>query len=208
LLTLVCALVLAAAAAVFFGAPSPAEAKPQADLASQLHRQQATAQQSRQVLRFFDSHRWLLSDPRFAAEAQRQLERHQRTLAVATSKAAATKAEIARRTRVLAVRKAQKLRAVARKQEAAAAARARASSPRAVICKVFGDYCDEALSVAHCESRLDTGAHNGQYLGLFQMGSNERQLFGHGVTALQQAQAAHRYFVASGRDWSPWSCRP
>ena len=51
-------------------------------------------------------------------------------------------------------------------------------------------------------------AQNGQYLGLFQMGSSERRLFGHGETAHQQALAAHRYFVVSGRDWSPWSCKP
>ena len=61
--------------------------------------------------------------------------------------------------------------------------------------------------MAWCESRLDTTAQNGQYLGLFQMGSSERRLFGHGDTAHEQAVAAHRYFVRSGRDWSPWSCR-
>ena len=31
---------------------------------------------------------------------------------------------------------------------------------------------------------------------------------GHGHTADMQARAAFRYFVYSGRDWSPWSCRP
>ena len=62
--------------------------------------------------------------------------------------------------------------------------------------------------VARCESRLTTSAQNGQYLGLFQMGSSERRLFGHGTTAIAQVRAAHRYFVASGRDWSPWSCKP
>jgi hypothetical protein len=79
--------------------------------------------------------------------------------------------------------------------------------PRKAICTVFGSYCDEALAVAWCESHLSTRAQNGQYLGLFQMGSYERQLFGHGETAHAQALAAHRYFVRSGRDWSPWSCR-
>ena len=63
------------------------------------------------------------------------------------------------------------------------------------------------LAIAWCESRLDTTAQNGQYLGLFQMGSYERSLFGHGATAHDQALAAHRYFVRSGRDWSPWGCR-
>ena len=79
--------------------------------------------------------------------------------------------------------------------------------PRAAICSVFGSYCQEALAVAWCESHLSTTAQNGQYLGLFQMGSYERRLFGHGSTARDQAVAAHRYFVRSGRDWSPWSCR-
>jgi hypothetical protein len=79
--------------------------------------------------------------------------------------------------------------------------------PKQAICDVFGPYCAQALAVAWCESRLSTTAQNGQYLGLFQMGSSERGLFGHGATARDQAVAAHRYFVVSGRDWSPWSCR-
>jgi len=79
--------------------------------------------------------------------------------------------------------------------------------PKAAICGVFGRYCEEAVSVAWCESRLDPTARNGPYLGLFQMGSSERRLFGHGDTAHEQAVAAHKYFVASGRDWSPWGCR-
>jgi multidrug resistance efflux pump len=84
-----------------------------------------------------------------------------------------------------------------------------AASPRAAICDVFGGrYCRQAVAVAWCESRLTTTAQNGQYLGLFQMGSYERRLFGHGATARVQAEAAHTYFVRSGRDWSPWSCKP
>ena len=79
--------------------------------------------------------------------------------------------------------------------------------PRQAICGVFEQYCRQALAVAWCESRLSTDAQNGQYLGLFQMGSSERRLFGHGETAHEQAVAAHGYFVSSGRDWSPWSCR-
>ena len=79
--------------------------------------------------------------------------------------------------------------------------------PRAAICDVFGPYCQQAVSVAWCESRLDTSAVNGQYLGLFQMGETARRVYGHGQSAHEQAVAAHRYFVDSGRDWSPWSCR-
>lgn len=93
------------------------------------------------------------------------------------------------------------------KVRARSARRLAALPPRQAICTVFGSYCQEALAVAWCESRLRTTAQNGQYLGLFQMGSYARGLFGHGSTAHAQARAAHRYFVRSGRDWSPWSCR-
>jgi hypothetical protein len=83
------------------------------------------------------------------------------------------------------------------------------ASPRVAICHVFGKrYCAQALRVSWCESRHSTRAQNGQYLGLFQMGSWERQRFGHGATPHSQAVAAHKYFALTGRDWSPWSCKP
>lgn len=84
----------------------------------------------------------------------------------------------------------------------------RTNDPTTAICHVFGRYCDQALRVASCESGRATWAQNGQYLGMFQMGSWERATYGHGSTALAQAQAAYRYFSASGYDWSPWSCKP
>lgn len=74
------------------------------------------------------------------------------------------------------------------------------------ICSVFGGYCSQAVAVARCESGLSTRAMNGQYLGLFQMGDFARSRYGHGPDALTQARAAYAYFVASGRDWSPWTC--
>ena len=77
-----------------------------------------------------------------------------------------------------------------------------------IICKVFGTYCEQALAVSWCESRWYRWAGNGQYLGLFQMGSWERRRYGHGSGAWAQARAAYRYFVDSGRDWSPWVCKP
>lgn len=76
-----------------------------------------------------------------------------------------------------------------------------------IICKTFGRYCSQALAVSWCESKWYVWAANGQYLGLFQMGSSERARYGHGSGAWAQSRAAYRYFVASGRDWSPWSCR-
>lgn len=77
-----------------------------------------------------------------------------------------------------------------------------------IICKTFGSYCSEALAVSWCESKWYVWAGNGQYKGLFQMGSSERARYGHGPGAWAQSRAAYRYFVDSGRDWSPWSCKP
>lgn len=78
-----------------------------------------------------------------------------------------------------------------------------------IIHRVFGIYGWQAVRVARCESGLSNWAKNGQYLGMFQMGSSERARYGHSNRSpWVQARAAHRYFVASGRDWSPWACKP
>lgn len=77
-----------------------------------------------------------------------------------------------------------------------------------IIRYVFGSSGDDAVTVARCESGFDPRAANGQYLGIFQMGSSERATYGHGPDALSQSRAAYRYFRASGSDWSPWECRP
>lgn len=82
------------------------------------------------------------------------------------------------------------------------------SDHAAAICYIFKGYCRQAIAVARCESGLSTTAQNGQYLGMFQMGNFARAKYGHGSTALIQAKAAYRYFVDSGRGWSPWSCKP
>jgi hypothetical protein len=147
-------------------------------------------QHDRAVLRFFRAHQWLLSDPRFAAEARRQIALHRRNLARA-------RAEDRARAAVLRRQRLSRRLAVAKPE-----------TPQAVICRIFGPHCGEALKVSQCESGFHTDAQNGQYLGLFQMGTNERRIFGHGPSAEEQAKAAHRYFVASGRNWSPWSCKP
>ena len=76
------------------------------------------------------------------------------------------------------------------------------------ITTVFGPYAQQALRVAYCESHYNVWARNGQYLGLFQMGSYARSRFGHTWDPWGQARAAYRYFVLAGRDWSPWACRP
>ena len=139
------------------------------------------------VIRFFDQHRWLLTDPRFLTNARRELAVHRRHLARTRARLQQLerKRRLARRLAVVSV-----------------------ETPKQVICRVFGPYCGEAVRVAQCESGFRADAQNGQYLGLFQMGYEERRLFGHGPTAEVQARAAYRYFVASGRDWSPWSCKP
>lgn len=170
--------------------PTAAQAQQQTNLGAQLTHHLKTMKRSTQVIRFFDHHRWLLSDPRFAAEANRQLALHRTRLARAQAKAADAKAALRRRAQTRRL------------------AGLRSASPRDAICTVFGRYCRQALQVARCESGLTTTAQNGQYLGLFQMGSSERRLFGHGATAIEQVRAAHAYFVRSGRSWGPWSCKP
>jgi len=172
-----------------------AHAAPTANPSVRLAQHVETLRKDASIVRFFQSHRWLLRDPRFATEAKARLESAQRRLAAVKAKAERARLEVVRRTAATAKRKQLRFLASLR-------------TPEKAICHVFGSYCDEALQVARCESGLRPSAENGQYLGMFQMGSNERALFGHGATALEQAKAAHRYFVRSGRDWSPWSCRP
>lgn len=65
--------------------------------------------------------------------------------------------------------------------------------------------------MASCESGHSIYAVNGQYVGVFQMGYSERQDYGWYVVGdppAVQVRSAHNYFVASGSDWSPWSCQP
>jgi hypothetical protein len=149
-------------------------------------------QHEREALQFFSRHQWLLSDPRFASEARRQIALHRSNLT-------RLRTRIEARARIAALH---------RKRLSRQLAVAKPETPQAVICRIFGPYCGQALRVSQCESGFDANAQNGQYLGLFQMGSSERRIFGHGASAEEQAKAAHRYFVASGKDWSPWSCKP
>jgi hypothetical protein len=153
-------------------------------LDQQLERKLVAIRKYRGAIRFIKTHRALLSssDHRTAAGsklayAQQRVRQVEKAIAMLRSK--------------VRTRDAQRFAAM---------------PPKAAICNVFGSRCEEAVAVARCESRLSTKAENGQYLGLFQMGSYERRLFGHGSSAREQAVAAHRYFLRSGRDWSPWSC--
>jgi hypothetical protein len=169
------------------------EAKPARSLSldQRIEDTKRAIQGHRATIRFYESHPRLLRSPtRGQAARAAVLRTHQ---------------GLARATRALAV-----LQRVAARRDARRLARRLAKAPpKTAICYVFGRrYCREALAVSWCESRHSTTAQNGQFLGLFQMGSYERQLFGHGPTALKQARAAHKYFVLTDRDWSPWSCKP
>lgn len=73
-----------------------------------------------------------------------------------------------------------------------------------MIREVFGPNGEKAVKVARCESTMRTNAKSGQYLGLFQMGANERADYGHGPDAVTQVLAAHALFLDRG--WQPWAC--
>ena len=178
----------AAAAAMQAPSSAPAEKAPTArqmlTSEEQLERKLAALRKYRGTVRFFETHRSLLSSSEHRVYATSALAYAKRRVRELTMTVAALRAELGKRD----------------------ARRLSSLKPKAAICVVFGDTCQEAVAVAWCESHLQTSARNGQYLGLFQMGSYERQLFGHGPSAHAQAIAAHRYFVRSGRDWSPWGC--
>jgi hypothetical protein len=184
----ICALLLFAAPAAAHSVRRPAGTL---TLERRLAHQRAVVRHDRHVLRFFASHRWLLAryNP-YRPSAARELRFHRAQLRWTTLELVETQHAIARRDARLRT------------------ARLRRSKPVQAIRHVFGSYWRQALAVARCESGLSTGAQNGQYLGLFQMGSSERALYGHGSSAFAQARAAQRYFTASGRDWSPWQCKP
>ncbi len=92
----------------------------------------------------------------------------------------------------------------------AIAAPAYSATNEQVIRAVFGQYGSQAVAVARCESgpSISVWAHNGQYLGAFQMGYYARSKYGHGNDIWTQARAAYAYFRDSGYRWGPWSCRP
>lgn len=180
-----CALVFLVAPAASHVLPAP-----KGGLEARLRYHEQSLRHDRHVIEFFKSHRSLLINPRFAAQAKKQLKAHRAHLALTMRRLTAMRVGLGKRKR--------------ERQLAVVGPR----NTQTVICRVFGRYCQQALTVARCESNLKTWARNGQYLGLFQMSWLARQLFGHGPSAQQQARAALRYFVRSGRDWSPWTCKP
>jgi len=150
-----------------------------------LHRELVVESKARGTIRFFRRHS-LLHAGTHRVVALKTLVRARHRLRTAESAVRRLRQEL----------RAQELR------------RLRGATPREAICGAFRDNCRDAVDVAWCESRLQTTAQNGQYLGLFQMGTMARQRFGHGPSAWEQATAAHRYFVYAGSNWGPWNCKP
>lgn len=146
------------------------------------HRQTVTLRRVQGTVRFFGRHPWLLRYGQQRWVARRELRRARVWVRVVGRELAETRASL----------------------------RPRPVSAQAVICAVFGPYCSQAVRVASCETggTFSVSASNGQYLGLFQMGDYARSRYGHGSDPWTQARAAFAYFVASGRDWSPWECKP
>jgi hypothetical protein len=206
-MTGLCALVLVGVpASATAKAPTPAAKPTLAELERRLQDRTAAVLQKEGTVRFFARHRWLLQDPRFKHTAQRRL-------AAARHGLAATRAHVATLRHRIAVLKARKGTVRHRRPHRPVQARPRPEqtsprTPQAVICRIFGPRCRETLAVARCESRFRTDAQNGQYLGLFQMGYWARSTYGHGPSAVTQAKAAYRLFVATGRTWQQWSCKP
>src|SRR5262245_39205941 len=123
-----CALVLVVLPAAAAQTSTASSAK----LATRIATHKQSIKKARQVIAFFRSHRWLLDDPRYSADARAQLAFHLRHLAEARRAVVRTQAAKRRLDRQLLAAKA-------------------ARSPRNVICDVFGEYCREAVAVAHCE---------------------------------------------------------
>ena len=73
----------------------------------------------------------------------------------------------------------------------------------------------QAVAVSGCETgyTYSIWSKNGQYLGLFQMGTKERERWGFGNDPWEQALNAFKMFKWTsthepGDPWHRWSCRP
>jgi len=87
------------------------------------------------------------------------------------------------------------------------------------IRSVFGQYSNQALAVAQCESSLNPGARNSQSIGgahaagLFQIldtstwnSTSYRNASPYNASA--NIHAAYEIFHRDGNSWREWSCRP
>lgn len=66
---------------------------------------------------------------------------------------------------------------------------------------------DQAVDVAHCESRLNPAARNGRHLGLFQLRWDYHgEPWADPFNPVANAMIAARLQAEQG--WRPWACRP
>ena len=132
-----CALVLTASA----GAAVTPQSATDLLLEQRFERQQKIVRHDKQVLRFFERHRWLLRHPMHRSEASKQLRFHRQQLRWTSLELLETQ------------------HAIDRREERRRIARLHAASPANAIRVVFGRYAADALAVASCEaswSRLST----------------------------------------------------
>jgi len=73
------------------------------------------------------------------------------------------------------------------------------------VCFYFKQNCATAMRIVKCETggTYTPWSANGQYLGIFQMGSSERARYGHGNNVWAQAKAAYAYYRDAG-GFGPW----
>ena len=177
------------AAAAAMQAPSAPVRKAQTaqntfTLDEQLERKLAALRRYRGTIRFYETHRSLLSSSGRRVDVSSALAYAKQRVHQLTKTVEALRAKVH-------TRDARKLASL---------------TPKAAICAVFGDYCQEAVAVAWCESHLATthGTASTSACSRWARTSGNCSVT---ATRTRQAVAAHRYFVRSGRDWSPWSCR-
>lgn len=157
--------------------PRPAHGASESVLQKREQRQLRNLHRYEGTLRFFRHHAWLLRGRRTRHAARQEVRRARIWIPIIRRELAETRRALA--PPILSV-------------------------PQ-IICKVFVEDCQRALSVAYCESKYSVHAVNGQYYGLFQMGSREREIYGGSTDdPWEQARAAHAYYLRSG--WAPWSC--
>lgn len=81
-------------------------------------------------------------------------------------------------------------------------------SAKRAVCHYFktSSECYTAMKIVKCETggTYWPWVSNGQYQGIFQMGSNERATYGHGNNVWAQAKAAYAYYKAAGGFYDPW----
>ena len=176
LVGLLASVLVTQAAAAAMQAHTPVTRKANVERAAtideQLERKLAAIRKYRGTIRFFKTHRRILSSAEHRTSARSAVAHAELRVRQLTTTIAALRSKIRNRD--------------ARRRDGL--------PPKAAICSVFGRTAGGRRRGLVRVAPRDA-AQNGQYLGLFQMGSYERRLFGHGSSAHDQAMAARRYFV-------------